>query len=251
MSEAIRIGLVGCGRLAEGGYVPAVVRARGLEIVAVATRIRPGAGSSATPSACRRSARHRDGPGLIAGSGPDAIVIASPAPTHVEAASAAAAAGLPALVEKPPAAGRRRGARAARASTRRPGSPSTAASRSAASSPRPGARRAPPALVEGLLHYRRRSWNPIGDLGDAWLDLGPHLLDLARCSPEPAPARGAGLEVVDARLEPSSAEVELGAPRMPGRDQLRDRPPAPRAAADRGGGAAARSSTSATAASAA
>jgi predicted dehydrogenase len=64
--------------------------------------------------------------------------------------------------------------------------------------------------VEGLLHYRRRSWNPVGDLGDAWLDLGPHLIDLALLAG--AGAGAAGLEVVEARLDASSAEVELAAP---------------------------------------
>ncbi len=209
MSEAIRIGLVGCGRLAEDGYVPASSRAQGVEIVAVCDPDATRRGIVGDALGLPPQSRHETARGLIERSSPDAIVIASPAPTHVEAASVAAAAGLPALVEKPPApdgAGARellaldpepRIAFNRRFSLGR----ALASARIAAS---------PPALVEGLLHYRRRSWNPVGDLGDAWLDLGPHLLDLALLAG--AGAGPTGLEVVGARIETSSAEVELAAP---------------------------------------
>lgn len=211
MSAVIRIGLVGCGRLAEGGYVPAASRARGVEIVAVcdpdpARRTLVGEALGLAPAL-----RHETAWKLIASDRPDAIVVASPARTHVENASVAAAAGLPCLVEKPPAAD----AAGARELLTLDPAPRLAFNRRfslgralCSSSSPPTA--APPTLIEGVLHYRRRSWNPIGDLGDAWLDLGPHLVDLALLA-----GAGAGserLRVASARLEARSAEVELVRP---------------------------------------
>lgn len=209
MSEVIRIGLVGCGRLAEGGYVPAASRARGVEIVAVcdpdpARRTRVGEALGLAPEFRQETASE-----LIASAHPDAIVIASTAPAHVENARAAAAAGLPSLVEKPPAPD----AAGARELLGLDPAPHIAFNRrfslgrALAAAPRTAA---PPTLIEGVLHYRRRSWNPIGDLGDAWLDLGPHLVDLALLA-----GAGAGserLRVASARLEARSAEVELVRP---------------------------------------
>src|SRR5438876_8646929 len=94
----MRLGLVGCGRLAEIGYALAARRSGAVEIAAVAD-----------PDAARRDTVAHDTPGygsaaeLIAAGGVDALVLATPAATHLADARLAAAAGLPTLVEKPPA----------------------------------------------------------------------------------------------------------------------------------------------------
>jgi predicted dehydrogenase len=99
LTQPLRIGIIGCGRVVELGYIPALKKARGAQLVAVAdpdlercNRIAPGI------RACR-SARE-----LIDTGGLDAIVIATPAAAHLHDAQLAGAAGLPTLVEKPPAA---------------------------------------------------------------------------------------------------------------------------------------------------
>jgi len=170
----LRLGLVGCGRLAERGYAPAVARTDGMEIVAVADLSRSR--RSLLASKLDASAHTRTSELLAAGP-LDGLIVCSPPEFHEEAATQAAAAGIPALVEKPPA-------------------PDAAgALRLAALTPAPYcafnrrfdqgaelARRIPP---EGdlelhlVLHYRRASWRPLQRGADALLDLGPHLIDLA------------------------------------------------------------------------
>ena len=111
-------------------------------------------------------------------SGPlDGVVICSTPEHHEEAAAEVAAAGLTALVEKPPA-------------------PDAAgALRLAQLTPAPfvgfnrrfdqGAELAGRVPTEGdlelhlVLHYRRASWRPLQRGDDALLDLAPHLIDLA------------------------------------------------------------------------
>lgn len=169
-----RLGLVGCGRLAERGYLPAAGSVDDVEIVAVADRDRERCATVA--------------PGLPAFDGVeellssvqvDAVIVASPSEHHVAAARAASRAGVVALVEKPPA-------------------PSLAETLKLAALDVPPFisfnRRFDPRLatlgevardrgrVYGrlLLHYRRRSWSPHVVADEALVDLGPHLADLAR-----------------------------------------------------------------------
>jgi len=175
MSPApLRLGLVGCGRLAELGYVPAVQAAPGVEFVAVADpdRARRGlvAGKLGVPGHARL--------GELLGATPlDGLVVCTPAEAHEEVAAIAAHAGLTALVEAPPA-------------------PDAAgALRIAALSPAPWIafnrrfdqglqliRSVPPGgdiTMRMVLHHRRNSWRPVARGDDALLDLGPHLVDLA------------------------------------------------------------------------
>src|SRR5205085_4350818 len=85
----LRLGLVGCGRLAELGYVPAVARTPGVEIVAVAdlsktrrTLLASKLGASAHPRL-----------GELLAAGPlDGLVICTTPEHHEEAAAHAAAA---------------------------------------------------------------------------------------------------------------------------------------------------------------
>jgi predicted dehydrogenase len=170
----LRLGLVGCGRLAERGYAPAVARADGIEIVAVADLSRSRRGLLAAKLGASAHTRTSE---LLAAGPLDGLIVCSTPEHHEEAATQAAAAGIPALVEKPPA-------------------PDAAgALRLAALTPAPYcgfnrrfdqgaeiARRVPPTgdlELHLVLHYRRASWRPLQRGEDALLDLGPHLIDLA------------------------------------------------------------------------
>lgn len=177
MSDELRIGLVGGGRLAEQGYLPALAAARGVRLAALAEldadRRQRLADRVGLPTA------HPDAAALLAAGGVDALVIATPVAAHLADARRAVAAGLPVLVEKPP-------------------TPDLASTRElAALSPTPWIgfnrrfapavrrlRAAAPADAEiGLrleIGYRRRTWGAHTATDDALLDLGPHLVDLAR-----------------------------------------------------------------------
>ena len=182
MTGTVRLGIVGCGRLAERGYLPALRDVAGVYLAAVADPD-PGrrtllAGTASTLLGQPVAAYDGIG-GLLAAEHVDAVLIASPAGSHVADARAAVAAGVTALVEKPPA-------------------PDLAgAVELAGLTPRPwlgfnrrfdpGAREVRDAVpaggeVELLLrvHYRRPSWGAHTVRDDALLDLGPHLLDWAR-----------------------------------------------------------------------
>jgi len=171
---AVRIGLVGCGRLAEAGYVPAFRQAAGVTLVGVA---------DINQARCFDIAQQvpaYDGiqPMVLAGS-VDALVIATPTRCHLADARHAAQKHLPTLLEKPP------------------GVNFSEAQALLNLTPQPWIafnRRFDPEIVhmkKGLpsegnlclrleLHYRRKSWNPFDMSDDALLDLGPHLIDLAQ-----------------------------------------------------------------------
>jgi len=175
MSDSpLRLGLAGCGRLAELGYAPASRGAKNVEIVAVADPDRDRRGLLAGKLGVSGHARLDQ---LLAAGPLDGIVICTPPEDHEATAAAAAQAGLTALVEKPPA-------------------PDAAGSlRIAALTPAPWLgfnrrfdqglaleRRMPPdgdLELNMVLHYRRRSWRPVARGDDAMLDLAPHLIDLA------------------------------------------------------------------------
>jgi len=204
VAEPLRLGLVGCGRIAEHGYLPALARSSRVQLVAVAD-----------PLASRRAlvpaAAGFDGiEPLLAAVEVDAIVIASPPASHLSDAAAAAAAGIPALVEKPP------------------GRDLAEAKELAALGPPPrlGFNRRFDArwqAFERTLQHRVATsislrlelstgdWRPAGG-DDALLDLGVHLADLAlRLAGPVRSVRAAELDAAHARLELESArgEVEL------------------------------------------
>jgi predicted dehydrogenase len=172
--EPVRIGLVGCGRVAEFGYLPAFRRAKGVQLAAVA---------DVNPTRCKEIApgvpAHESTRALIDAGGIDAVVISTPTRFHLADARCAAEAGLPALLEKPP------------------GLDVGEAGAVCALSPSPWIgfnRRFDPVIrkvkdelprdaeirLELELHYRRTSWKPFDMHDDALLDLGPHLIDLTR-----------------------------------------------------------------------
>lgn len=181
VTEPVRVGLVGCGRLAELGYVPAASLTPGVEVVAVAD-----------PSADRREAvaalavmsgapveAHPDAAALLAGTPVDAVVLATPAAVHLADAERAVAAGVPVLVEKPPAPGAVGAAALAalggevRVGFNRRFDPAVAAIRAAT----PARGRLD---LDLAIRYRRASWSPHVVRDEVLLDLVPHLVDLSR-----------------------------------------------------------------------
>jgi predicted dehydrogenase len=178
----LRLGLVGCGRLAEVGYLPAIGRTSAFDLVAVAdpdARRRRRLSTLAGDGGRGPVPAFATAADLLAGTELDALVLASPAEAHVADAAAAAEAGVAVLVEKPPA----------------PGAAGAAALAALVPAPAIGFNRrfdpAVRALRDGLpttgdltldlvLHYRRQSWRAAAVQDDALVDLGPHLVDWAR-----------------------------------------------------------------------
>ena len=170
----IRIGLVGCGRVAEFGYLPAFRQARGVVLVGIA---------DVNPSRCRALAPGVPAYGniqpLIQAGGLDAIIISVPTRFHLEYARCAAEAGLPSLVEKPP------GANVQEALALQTLEPAPWIAFNRRLEPGLNALKQSMPSVQGFqgrleLHYRRTTWKPFDMHDDALLDLGPHLIDLAR-----------------------------------------------------------------------
>ena len=172
--DPIRIGLVGCGRVAEFGYLPAFRQAAGVKLAGVADIDQTRCKDVAPGVPAYESVGD-----LIKTGGLDALIISTPTRFHVAGARCAAEAGLPALVEKPP------GLNVEEAGTLH-----------ALNSPlwigfnrrfEPGITRLKSELrrdsdmhLQLELHYRRAAWKPFDMQDDALLDLGPHLIDLAR-----------------------------------------------------------------------
>ncbi len=102
VGEALRIGLIGCGRAAERLWLPALRRVSEARLVA-----------AADVRAERRALVAREVPGcrqveqaeaLMAGGGVDAVIVATPPESHFHLARLGLEAGVPLLVEKPLAA---------------------------------------------------------------------------------------------------------------------------------------------------
>jgi predicted dehydrogenase len=200
----LQIGLIGCGRLAEIAYLPALNELEQFRLAAVADpdpdRARMiSLRSAGTPPS------FADGERMLGAVALDAVVVCSPVDTHLETARAVAAAGLPALVEKPPA---RDGSSAAELAALDPAPwvgfnrRFTHGRRLLAAVPDDHG----PLELEIEIAYRRRSWRSLGDLGDALLDLGPHAVDLSMllCGHD-----GSDVEAVAAEVASARARFEL------------------------------------------
>jgi myo-inositol 2-dehydrogenase/D-chiro-inositol 1-dehydrogenase len=231
-APVVTLGLVGCGRLAEYGYLPALERAPALRLVGVAD-----------PDADRRTLvarRARDlGRGdvvaaasaeeLMASTELDAVIVASPPACHVPDATTVSAAGVRAVVEKPPA----------------PDLVTARALRDLRPEPWIGFnRRFDPGLgrmradlpdsgwleLRLELRYRRSGWQPVAVRDDALADLGTHVADLAGWlgGGRPVAVEGAAATSTTAsfeiELERGRARVRLAADR-PHREryEVRDR----------------------------
>jgi len=229
----LRIGLVGGGRLAEIGYIPALARAEGVRLAAVAD-----------PDSERRE---RLGDGVPAYAGvedlldagvADALVLATPVAAHLPDARMAAQRGMRTLVEKPPAP-EARGAAAMAALEPPPWIGFNRRFDDCRDSLLAATRRAGEIELELVLHYRRRAWGAYRVADDALLDLGPHLVDLARWlttgEPQSVRALGVGREHAEFSLdlgERGYARVSCAANR-PHRELFEVREPAGRRLARR------------------
>ena len=209
----MRVGLVGCGRIAERGYVPAFARAHGVQLTAVVDveleRCRAVApGVAAFPDVGE----------LVASGEVDAVVVATPVGTHVEVAVEAAGAGLPTLVEKPPA---RSASEAVQLLELEP-APFVAFNRRF----EPGVvslrEQIPPGPVELRLRFHRRgSWGSHGGDDPLLLDMGPHALDLVRWLTRAEPTRIRAREVAHG----ASIDVELAEGRGTASVEIRSNSP--------------------------
>ena len=194
----VRMGLVGCGRLAEFGYLPALRRTPGVVLAGVADlnphrckQIAPGVPSYTTLQ------------DLIEAGGVAGVIVATPTRCHLADARTAAQANLPVLLEKPPGIDQQEAEalfdltpRPWIAFNRRFDADLIRLKSDAAGE------RSPDVRLE--LHYRRKAWNPFDMQDDALLDLGPHLIDLARW------LTASEVRSVRARaLDPARAEFEL------------------------------------------
>ncbi len=200
----MRLGIAGCGRIAERGYIPAALASEEVSVVALADpnperleRCREllGAGGA-------QPAAFGDLAALLAAEPIDLLVVAAPLAHHVALAEEAAAAGVSSLVEKPPA----------------PDLP--AVERLAALDPEPllafnrrflqGAELLPVVPAEGWLEldlelrFRREAWGAHEVRDEALLDAGIHLIDLATHLSGAAP-----IAVRRALVEPERAQLEL------------------------------------------
>jgi predicted dehydrogenase len=201
----MRLGIAGCGRIAELGYVPAALATPGVEIVAFTDldqeRLKRceaewerGGGNEAEVFG--------DLATLLERASIDLLVVATPAATHLPLAEAAAAAGVRSLVEKPPAA------------------VPAEAQRLAALDPQPfvafnrrflqGTELRDAIPPEGWLEldlelrFRRAAWGAHEARDEALLDAGVHLIDLAchLSGARPVAVRGA-------EISPERAQFEL------------------------------------------
>jgi predicted dehydrogenase len=176
----VRLGIAGCGRIAERGYVPAALAAEDVTIAGFAD---PDAGRlrQCVELWERQSGDEAKGfsstAELLQSTPIDLLVVAAPAAHHHPLAEEAAAAGIPCLVEKPPA-------------------PDLAtAERLAALDPQPlfafnrrflqGTELRDQIPAEGWLEldlelrFRRNAWGAHQADDEALLDAGIHLIDLA------------------------------------------------------------------------
>jgi predicted dehydrogenase len=193
----LRVGLSGCGRLAEAGYLPALRGVPGLHLVAVADPDPERRALIADASGARPFSGLAE---LLDASELDALLVAGPAATHRGDASLASAAGIRSLVEKPPAAT----AADARAMAALEHAPWIGFNRrfSALAGLRDDVPEGGPVRLELTIRYRRRSWDPVSVKDDALGDLGPHLVDLALwlTAAEPVRVSAASLSSSRARM---------------------------------------------------
>jgi predicted dehydrogenase len=170
----LRLGLIGCGRLAERGYLPALERVREVRLAAVADTVRER-GAHLAPGV----PSFRDAAELLDAGGVDALVLATPVAAHLADAQLAADAGIAVLIEKPPARDEHEASLLAslhpapRLAFNRRFEPELAAVRQsvqAADSP---------VELSLIIRARKSSWPSYEADDDVLLNLGPHVVDLA------------------------------------------------------------------------
>lgn len=95
----LKVGVIGCGRIARVAHLPALARAEGVEVVALADSDPESlrAASSHAP----RATLYTDWRALVESSGAEAVVVCLPNALHAEAATAAFERGKHVYLEKP------------------------------------------------------------------------------------------------------------------------------------------------------
>ncbi len=201
----MKLGIAGCGRIAERGYVPAALAAEGVTIAGFAdpdtSRLRECAVLWRRESG-EEAGSFSTAAELLRSEPVDLLVAAAPAARHLALAEEAAAAGVPCLVEKPPAPDL------------------TTAEQLAALDPQPflafnrrflqGAELRDQIPAEGWLEldlelrFRRGDWGAHESHDEALLDAGIHLIDLACHLSDAAP-----IAVRQAEITPERAAFEL------------------------------------------
>jgi len=201
----MRLGIAGCGRIVERGYIPAAVDA---EEIAIAGFADPDADRRRECAELWARGGGNEAPAfasaveLLAAVPLDLLVVAAPAAHHIAVAEDAARAGVRSLVEKPPAPDL------------------SGAQRLAALDPQPSIafnrrflqgrelRETIPAQgwleLELELRFRRGDWGAYQADDEALLDAGLHLIDLACHLSGAAP-----IAVRTAQIEPERASLEL------------------------------------------
>ena len=200
----MRLGIAGCGRIAERGYMPAALAAEGVTIAAFADP------NPERRDDCLRLWRAGGGEArgfadlgeLLAAEPIDLLVVAAPLDLHLPLAEEAAAAGVRSLVEKPPAPDQ---AGALRLAGLEP-APLFAFNRRflqgtelRASIPAEGWLE-----LDLELRFQQGAWGAHEAHDEALLDAGIHLVDLACHLSDAAP-----IAVRQARIEPQRASFEL------------------------------------------
>jgi predicted dehydrogenase len=201
----MRVGVAGCGRIAERGYIPAALAAEGVTITGFADPDAERRGECAelwARSGGGEAPAFASATELLATDQLDLLVVAAPAAHHLALAEGAAAAGVRSLVEKPPA---RDLAEAQRLAALDP-QPLVAFNRRFLQ----GAELRDTIPAEGWLEldlelrFRREAWSAHQADDEALLDAGLHLVDLACHLSGAAP-----IAVRDARIDPERASLEL------------------------------------------
>jgi predicted dehydrogenase len=172
----VALGLVGCGRLAEAGYIPAVALTPSVRIVAVAD---PDATRREVVAKLAGAVAFSDAASLLDSVEVDAVVLATPAAAHVGDATLAVRRGVTLLVEKPPAPDAAGAAELARLHP----PPLVGLNRRFDAGFRGLRNKASPfseLRVRIELSYRRGGWGAVTVHDDVLTDLGPHVIDLAR-----------------------------------------------------------------------
>ncbi len=218
----LAIGLIGCGRVAEAAWLPALALVPEARLAAVADPdpARRAAVIAAAAGADSGSvASHESGEALLAAGGVDAVVIATPVDLHLHDATLASVAGIPTLVEKPPAPDLA-GAQALAALSPAPWVGFNRRFDPGATALRAALPRDEPIELRLVLRYRRASWGSVAVRDDALLDLGPHLVDRARwlTGAEPVEVQRARVDAdraeLDLRLSRGRARIEVAADRV-------------------------------------
>lgn len=196
----VRLGIAGCGRIAERGHIPAAITSPSVELRAVCDPHPGRVAHAAGLAGC--AIPYTDPAEMIEAGGIDGLLVVAPARHHLEVARLAAEAGIPSLVEKPPA-------------------PDLAGARAlAALDPAPaigfnrrflqGAELAGAVPASGWLEldlelrFRRSGWGAHESRDEAILDAGVHLIDLAAYL-----ANAPAIAVRAAEVGPERACLEL------------------------------------------